>query len=207
MITKEAGTSESSAATQSSKTLVLEWTKLEITRNWDKTWDLYFLVEVDHPTDSSKKVVLTYPSEPINFTKRSDNVFKFGAQGDDICVIPMPAKGGPGVRVHCLQSKEKTRNVGRVLRTISEFADDEVGSKLGAAAAKNPYVAAGIIVNKGVSVVAKLIEETKDKDRGFAVMTENSFSALELKTGKTELRKAVFSTKDLTLSYRWRMVD
>lgn len=202
------------------KLVRLEFLRLEIIKSKGnklsldkkKGWDMYFALEIEHPTDPSKMVGMSFPSSPISFTNKDNNVYIFGhngnkdREGTEVYLGPIPSDRRINVGVQAIQSKQKTRSTGNIMQTITGFADSEVGTKLGPAAAENPYVAAAIVANKGVNVIGKLLEQTKDKDRGRADLDEDFSDAAFQRKGKKGFR-IEFSGHQIALLYRWSIVS
>jgi len=185
----------------------LEFLRFEILRKADKGWDMYFLFGMEDPANSKKQItILCPPDGPIDLTKRDDNVVTFtggkkGAEGLTILEAPMPDDRRINMSVRAYQSKGKARrNAGGVAK-ITDFLDDEVASKLAGAAASNPYVAGGIVLNKGINFVAGMIAETKDKERGYASIEERFGD--EFDERKMQPRLVDFVGGDIRARFRW----
>lgn len=183
----------------------LELMKLEINRNANKSWDPYLIFAFEHPEKPNQTVISTWPERPIELRKSSDNVVNFagggrGADGATVYSIDMPSDRHIGMQVFVFQDKGKTRKSGAIMEEVTGLIG-KGASSLGPAATANPYVAAALVVNKGLNVVGDLLSKVRDKNRGYANLDEKFGLEFEKRSKLRRVKKT--STGDFILTYRW----
>ncbi len=178
---------------------------MEILRKCDKRWDLYFLIAIEDFDERGKPRTLigTYPENPINFSKASDNVYRFrpkgkGTDGDTVFEAAMPDDRRINMQLFVFQDKGKTRNTGRVLKEITSTIDKAAQPLVGSG---NPYVMAGYAVNKTLKGVGRVLAKTKDKRRAYLNLDEE----FDKEFAKKGSAVRVLSAGDIKLRWRWNV--
>ena len=199
------GTKDKAASMAKKERISLELMELEINKNARKGWDCYLVLAIEDPNKPNKSIVSVWPEYPIEMKKSSNNKYNFagrgkGVDGKQIYSGFLPADRQISMHAFVLQDKGKARRAGEVLKEVTGFIDKGAKS-LGPAAAANPYVAAAVVVNKGLGMVGAQIAKMKDKSRGMVTLDERFEDAYVKR--KTQRRVKFTSTRELKLTCRW----
>ncbi|RLL50651.1 hypothetical protein D8Y20_11485 [Mariprofundus sp. EBB-1] len=186
----------------------LELLKLKLNRKWNKSWNLYFVLTVEDPLNSSLMYIAEYPDAnapypDFDLTKRSNNTIPFapsGSEADGLQVFEsrMPKDRQISVRLNLVRSKGKTRKRSAVIERGAIFMDD-IAEVLKLEKIPNFWVKAGVLSNKAVGKVSHMIAETKDKDLGFVSLDER----FEENCPKILCRDNQLISGEATLYWRW----
>lgn len=187
----------------------LEIDFLEILRKRSR-WNLYFIFVTEDPTDPSKSVVTTVPSEPIKVRKMDKQRIDFEAEGNGetngliVFNRALPADNSVTARLWVVQSRDNLRKVGDVMDEISTKiggstgpVTDVVSKALGAA---SPWLSVAKGLMSVVGVVGEMLEESKDRKMGFVSLDEH-FSASDIKLGELDRSNTVSSFGELGWTY------
>ena len=171
----------------STSTVQLEFESIKILRP-KKRWRLYFIVVAEHPTDPSKMVVTTLPSDGSNYIQlkpQADNEVHFepkgeGADGLFVLQQAMPANRTIKVRVYLRHSRDRARNAGKVLSDLQSGLGSEafgiVSDILGSDASWLE------VSKKAVTLIGGILNDIKDRDFGMVNMDEEFGADFEKQT-------------------------
>jgi hypothetical protein len=168
-----------------------------------RRWRLYFIILAEHPTDSTKMVLTTLPSEPFLLKNKPNNEYHFdadtqGSAGLLVLSREMPEKKELNVHVYLRHSRDDTRNLGEVLGGIKielgDSAFEIVTDILGTSA---PWL---VVAKKAKDLIGKILKDMKDRDFGFLSAYESFGKEFEKETERDYQKEF---TGDATLVYSW----
>lgn len=169
-----------------------------------KSWKLYFVIMIEHPTDSEKMIVATLPSEPIKLTKRHNNSFcfdseDFGSEGMLVLSRELPKSRELNVHIYLRHTRQSTRNLGKVLENIQsgigKEATDIVTNIVGTASV--PWL---VISKQCISLLGRILEKIPDRDFGFTSAFERFGDEFE---SKFEIDRKKDFSGDASIVYSW----
>jgi hypothetical protein len=141
------------------------------------------IIATDDPNEKDKTLVSVIPNEPIRLRKVDQNRIDFESEGSGdtngliILNRKLPKNKSVRVRMWLVQSKEHTRNVGEVMRNITDvFKKDKVGKSVeqltNALGVANPWLKLPDTLLSINGVIGSVLKELKDRKLGFVNMDE-----------------------------------
>lgn len=186
-------------------TVSLELNRLEISRP-KKSWQIYFLVLADHPTQKDKMVMATLPDPYLSVVPAQDNQVHFDggdARNEGLLLLHRNIKPTPGdvpqLNVHCFirHSREGRRKSGSVLQDLSVSLGSQAQGLLPQLlGTTHPWL---VIARKAFPLVGQLLAKTPDRDLGFVSM----FERFGPEFSRGEEKNYVKIGGDCTLHYSW----
>lgn len=173
-----------------------------------KSWQLYFVIIADHPTETDKMMVTTIPQEPFKLSKRHNNEYFFdtdqsGSEGLYVLSREMPEDRELNVHIYLRHTRKNKRDFGEILTDIeTSIAGDAFGIVSDIAGTTTvPWL---IISKKAISLVGKFLKEIPDRDFGFVSAFERFGPEFE---AQTEIDREKNFTGDASLIYSWSIEE
>lgn len=152
----------------------LEINKLTIHRPKER-WKIYFVIMLEHPTDSEKMVLSTIPTDPIRMTPNLNNVFQFddnkeGSEGLFLLSREMPKNRELNVHCYVRHSRSDLRDAGAIMKDIKEeIGSEALGEISNILGSTNPWL---VISKVTIPLIGKVLTKVKDREMGFISMFE-----------------------------------
>lgn len=186
------------------KKIRLELESFKILKKRER-WQIYFIVYTSHPNEPNKSIIKFVPGgNNIRLKPQSDNYYSFkptgeGTDGLRILHIDLPTENYIDVRMCMMQSRKNLRSVTAKINEIKKELN--VSEIVPVKLARIQWY----LIDKGIDIVAGIIENVKDRNMGFISMDEEFED--EFEQNQNQKRTQRLSTGEAEITWVWELKE